>query len=868
MPPGVPGFVGVSLSGAPSSEGAVFLYREAAQVHGAAPRAAWRGGSTLVHVSGRGLEGGEARCRAAGAGELPAHRVSSALLVCEVGAGAGGPAAEMQLEVGSMEQQRLELSWTEDVGVPGVAPASGSEAGGAALQVQGGVGGEVKGVHCQVGTYGPVAGRRVDARSLECLAPAHAPGRVLVGTALNAQVRAPGAEFTFGADAGEGGEVRGEGAAAGGSTPPLPPASRLAPAGAVSERVAAGELALAAGIEVRVGGLEPAKGPAGGGTVVRVLGEGLQHGLACSFGTVVGVTGRWSGGGELECVSPAHAPGRAGVEVEGGVALGPAAEEGDGAAGWVRSRGGAQYSYARDAVFLSVEPGSGPARGGTEVLALGEGLVPGPVSCMVGGRAAPGEAISSEEARCSMPPGVPGFVGVSLSGAPSSEGAVFLYREAAQVHGAAPRAAWRGGSTLVHVSGRGLEGGEARCRAAGAGELPAHRVSSALLVCEVGQGDFSLPDENFYVGSSSYRGSLKLHDGVPQCFAHAMPVFGGGNFECKWKSGTAQLPVEVLASFGNTVVSSLVTSTGSTTFAAPAHAPAPVPVRVGIAGSWPSSGFEIEYAENAAIVSGDVVSLNGGIFEMHLQSFGPGSLFLPGAPDMECTISEKYGTGVVQIRSHVCSIGLLPDPGFSALSFGLRERQNVHIEYSIQKIPVVQSIYPDNGLSSGATVSFVRGGDLVEGSECSYGNHTDPSLFVSSALVRCVSPASPQGRVDEVRLAMNGIAGLGGTFEFQSNIHLNSIGVVPKFGVLPKDPDIHASGPDDGGTETLVHGQNFMERLKTLCRFGTTTVSAHVTEPSRVRCISPAHVDGVVPVEVSQNGLDYSVGGPKFGFYA
>ena len=116
--------------------------------------------------------------------------------------------------------------------------------------------------------------------------------------------------------------------------------------------------------------------------------------------------------------------------------------------------------------------GSQPYRSGDEsrnnvvvgVLALGEGLVPGPVSCMVGGRAAPGEAISSEEARCSMPPGAAGFVGVSLSGAPSSEGAVFLYREAAQVHGAAPRAAWRGGSTLVHVSGRGLEGGEARCR--------------------------------------------------------------------------------------------------------------------------------------------------------------------------------------------------------------------------------------------------------------------------------------------------------------------------------------------------------------------------------------------------------------------
>ena len=153
---------------------------------------------------------------------------------------------------------------------------------------------------------------------------------------------------------------------------------------------------------------------------------------------------------------------------------------------------------------------------------------------------------------------------------------------------------------------------------------------------------------------------------------------------------------------------------------------------------------------------------------------------------------------------------------------------------------------------------------------CSFGNSSDPSLFVSSALVRCVSPASPHGGVDEVRLATNrGQVGLGGTFEFQSTIHLDSIGVVPKFGVFVDDPgaETDASGPEDGGTEALVYGRNFMERLKTFCRFGTTAVTAHAIENSRVKCISPAHADGVVPVEISQNGLDYSVGGPKFGFY-
>ena len=791
--------------------------------------------------------------------------MSSALLVCEVVPGADDPAAEVRLVVGSLEQQHLELSWSEDGGPPAVAPASGDEGGGAVLEVRGGVAGEVKGVHCRVGTFGPVAGRREDARSLECLAPAHVPGGVPVGTALNAQVWAPGAEFTFVPGSGQPGEA----------PEADPPSQQLAPrpplAGAAPERVAAGELALAEGLEVRVGGLEPAGGPASGGTVVRVLGEGLQHGLACSFGTVGGVTSRWRGGGELECVSPAHAPGLAGVELEGGVALGPAAEEGDGAAGWVRSRGGAQFSYARDAVFLSVEPGSGPVRGGTEVVALGEGLLPGPVSCMAGGRAAPGQAVSGVEARCSMPPGAAGFVGVSLSGVPSSEGPVFLYREAAQVHSAAPRAAWRGGATLVHVSGRGLEGSEARCRAAGAGELPARRVSSALLVCEVGSSSFEGSEALLQVGSSDDRIALRVHGSVATCSPAPLSDEGGGVVECAAleATGTSQIAADIVFSVGSVLVTARASRSASLAFSAPAHGPGSVPVRLGFLGSLSSEVFKVDYVSNAVAESGELVALNGGSIELRVESVGLGNLALPTAFG-ECTILDQIGGGLSRISSHLCQFDKLPGPGFSAVSAGVQKRHNSNIEFLMPRNPIVQSIYPDIGLLSGATVSFVRGGHLADGTMCSFGNSSDPGLFVSSALVRCVSPASPHGGVDEVRLATNGgQVGLGGTFEFQSTIHLDSIGVVPKFGVFADDPgaDTEASGPDDGGTEALVYGQNFMERLKTFCRFGTTAVTAHAIEKSLVKCISPAHADGVVPVEISQNGLDYSVGGPKFGFY-
>ena len=506
------------------------------------------------------------------------------------------------------------------------------------------------------------------------------------------------------------------------------------------------------------------------------------------------------------------------------------------------------------------------------VTAFTEGSYPDQgTDCIISGQRIKAEAIEGAGARCSMPPGAPGFVGVSLSGVPSSEGPVFLYREAAQVHSAAPRAAWRGGATLVHVSGRNLEGSEGRCRAAGAGELPARRVSSALLVCEIDSSAFEGSEAVLQIGSSDDSVALSVFGSRASCSQAPLSEEGGGVIECVGLEAIAASQiVDVVVSVGSVFIASTASRSAPLAFSAPAHGPGSVPVRLGFPGSMSSQVFGVDYVANAVAESSEFVALDGGRIELRVQSVGLGSLALQAAFGV-CKVRDQIGAGLSQISSHLCHFDNLPGPGFSAVSVGVQKRHNSNIEFSVPRNPIVQSIYPDIGLLSGATVSFVRGGHLADGSMCSFGNISDPSLFVSSALVRCVSPASPHGGVDEVRLATNrGQVGLGGTFEFQSTIHLDSIGVVPKFGVFADDPNVvtDASGPDDGGTEALVYGRNFMERLKTFCRFGTTAVTAHAIENSRVKCISPAHADWVVPVEISQNGLDYSVGGPKFDFYA
>ena len=396
-------------------------------------------------------------------------------------------------------------------------------------------------------------------------------------------------------------------------------------------------------------------------------------------------------------------------------------------------------------------------------------------------------------------------------------------------------------------------------------------MSSALLVCEVGSSSFEGSEALLQVGSSDDRIALRVHGSVATCSPAPLSDEGGGVVECAAleATGTSQIAADIVFSVGSVLVTARASRSASLAFSAPAHGPGSVPVRLGFLGSLSSEVFKVDYVSNAVAESGELVALNGGSIELRVESVGLGNLALPTAFG-ECTILDQIGGGLSRISSHLCQFDKLPGPGFSAVSAGVQKRHNSNIEFLMPRNPIVQSIYPDMGLLSGATVSFVRGGHLADGTMCSFGNSSDPGLFVSSALVRCVSPASPHGGVDEVRLATNGgQVGLGGTFEFQSTIHLDSIGVVPKFGVFADDPgaDTEASGPDDGGTEALVYGQNFMERLKTFCRFGTTAVTAHAIEKSLVKCISPAHADGVVPVEISQNGLDYSVGGPKFGFY-
>merc|ERR1711938_436148 len=590
------------------------------------------------------------------------------------------------MTVGSWEEP-VSVSLSSPGLVSGVAPARGPAGGGTLLELQGAAIGDSKALHCSVGAVAPVAARWADAQAVECEAPAHAPGGAAVGLGVSAQLRVRGAEFTF-TEAGAAGGAAAEPQPEPETEPETEP-EEAASGGGGLERAAAVEEALAAAAVPRVTRVRPASGPAGGGTTVYVAGEGLHGGLVCSFGTVSRVASRWASGSGVECVSPARAPGAVELELEA-----------DAGAVSVRSRDGERFTYVPEARVESVQPASGPTRGGTEVQLQGSGLAPGqPLGCWVGGRVAAGSA---------------GFAGVAVGAGAAGlgeEAAVFLYREPAQVRGAFPRAAWHGGGALVHVSGQALVGSEAACRAVGPGAAPlaSHGVSSALVVCETGAEEPGSMEVLMTVGSWEEPVSVSLSSpGLVSGVAPARGPAGGGTL-LELQGAAIGDSKALHCSVGAVApVAARWADAQAVECEAPAHAPGGAAVGLGVSAQLRVRGAEFTFTEAGAA----------------------GGAAVEPQPEPETepeTEPEEAASG----------------------GGGLERAAAVEEALAAAAVPRVTRVRPASGPAGGGTTVYVAGEGLHGGLVCSFGTVSRvASRWASGSGVECVSPARAPGAVE------------------------------------------------------------------------------------------------------------------------
>lgn len=190
-------------------------------------------------------------------------------------------------------------------------------------------------------------------------------------------------------------------------------------------------------------------------------------------------------------------------------------------------------------------------------------------------------------------------------------------------------------------------------------------------------------------------------------------------------------------------------------------------------------------------------------------------------------------------------------------------------EIDIVKTHLVSSLFPLSGPNRGGTEIMIHGQNFIEtrSLSCRFGNiYLVPAIFYSSHAIKCVAPqfidTQSISKNVTVDVTNNGYHFTSNSFKFHyyDDIHILSI-----------DPK---GGPSVGGTIVKIqlsyHSINSsFDSSSYTCKFNETHVQAKIVDTISaydIMCRSPpsyAH-GGLVSLEVSLNGVDFSATGNNF----
>jgi hypothetical protein len=155
--------------------------------------------------------------------------------------------------------------------------------------------------------------------------------------------------------------------------------------------------------------------------------------------------------------------------------------------------------------------------------------------------------------------------------------------------------------------------------------------------------------------------------------------------------------------------------------------------------------------------------------------------------------------------------------------------------------------HPSLGPIRGGTLVTITGRGFVDHAHrCIFDADASETVYKSSTQLTCISPPHVEGRIfltlDNVRTG-----GMAKKLFFLYSPPIVLHGINPK------------SGAVKGGTAVSVLGSSLVASKDFRCKFGDTiTANATVMSHIAVVCLSPAHPVGAVPVEVSNNGFDFT----------
>ena len=630
--------------------------------------------------------------------------------------------------------------------------------------------------------------------------------------------------------------------------------------------------------ESQLAEVEPASGPASGGTLVTVFGNNFASEpgpLLCRFGERT-VRALYVSELGLQCTSPPRDGGVNGsLVVELRVSFNGGADF---------SAAAVQFQYMQTASVRTVSPAEGTWRGGTLVSVEGEGFLNSMLlKCRFGTKVVNAIFVSTQMLNCSTPShAVTGLAAIEVSNNAlhfSSSNVTFLYQDEVHIESLLPRSGPIHGGTNVSVIGRNLLPGST-CRF---GELTATRafwISYSEVICTappraMGAYVVDVTSNTQEFTDSRLNFSYMPPVDVLQLEPELGPSSGGTKVLVRTKVRAVGEGFEPnggsACRFGDLApIPARWISEALLECTAPAHVSGSVALEVTANDQdYSASAVLFEYHADVAVHAvlpphgpvggGTVVSIEGERFSASAAARGLvgcrfGTLVVPAVfvntSLLEC-VSPIQAAGAVSVYVSMNGVEYI-DSGHTHL----------------YEAPTVLSLWPFVGPQLGGTALTLEGVNIPAASVlfCRFaGTAITPALRVDSTRAECATPPMVVQNAS-VSLLLPGQQGnvtdslADRPFEFQAAAHVSSI--FPRRGSVL------------GGTLVTLRGNAFSRRSAEFgylrCRFNLTATVATWINDSAIECRAPPHAyaddgaqarAGSLRVEMSNNALDFTADG-------
>ena len=254
----------------------------------------------------------------------------------------------------------------------------------------------------------------------------------------------------------------------------------------------------------------------------------------------------------------------------------------------------------------------------------------------------------------------------------------------------------------------------------------------------------------------------------------------------------------------------------------------------------------------ASTLGGQVVTVSGLHFDL---------LSTPAS----CVFASHAVTAATYINATTitCPTPPMHSPSSTTLSLSFNARYDAlptvsatastSLPFHFLPSPTVLAIHPTSGPASGGTVVTVVGRSFASSAACTVGGVTASVQWVSPTLLLCVTAGGGVGsavvRVTNAAEALTNRSLDWATFTYFTQPQV--VAMTP------------SSGPAEGGTAVTIALSAAISAPSTAlsCRFGSalSSLPALWVDPTHLSCISPSQLPATVYVDVSVNGVDFSV---------